>query len=131
MLDAYPNLEQHAAKPYPLLQMIGYINEMLPIIHSEIVELGQAISKLKEAVEANGQTIIELKAKVAKGGEKGGSNSSNNSSIPRPSQKQRQCEGTTEVANSSTISYTIPKPSQKQRQGEGQREGVVIGMKLK
>ena len=59
-------VDDQNGQPYPLLQMIRYINEMLSIKHSKIVEQGQEIPKLKETVEANGQTIIELKAKVAK-----------------------------------------------------------------
>ena len=76
LLDAYPTLEQPAmasqsgvddqnGQPYPLLQMIRYINEMFSINHSKIVEQGQTISKLKAIVEANGHTIFELKAEVA------------------------------------------------------------------
>ena len=78
LLDAYPSYAP-AAKPFLLLQMIRYTDEMLSVNHSKSVEQGRTISKHKETVEANGQTIstsrtveangqtiIELKAKVAK-----------------------------------------------------------------
>ena len=66
MLDSYPTHTFQKPKPYPLLEMTLYINEIFSINYHKIVEQGQANSQPKETVDSQGQTITELKAKVAK-----------------------------------------------------------------
>ena len=66
MLDSYQNQTVQKPKQFPMLEMTTYINELFSINHHKIVDQGQTISQLKKIVDAQCQTIIELKSKVAK-----------------------------------------------------------------
>ena len=75
MWDSHPN--QTAEKPnqsvYPLLEMTKYINELFSVNQQKIIDQSQTISQLKKlscalqkSVDAQGQTITELKSKVVR-----------------------------------------------------------------
>ena len=138
MFDAYPNLEQLGAKPYPLLQITTYINEMFSIDHSKIVEQGQAISKVKETVEANGQAIIELKAKVPK---LVGLTPPTIHRSPSPAKSKGDAKGQQRLQTPPTSPPRSPSPAKSKGKVKGKgkvwghREGnkanMVIGMRLR